>query len=218
MGDDAAERPVKGFVSHGDYAVAELDADERAVIARVVADVGLLLGDTSFGMEREELPTDGDEESLFRYLQGLEESLADPDDPAVLRVLPNAAPDDREVAAEFRRLTEPELRATKVARLRTMWEALSLDGPEWEVAADEAMATAAALTDVRLVLASRLDIETDADATALHEEIELAHHAVETGAAVDLAVDPERVWLGMLYQALTWLQESLMAYVMRDDV
>jgi len=136
----------------------------------------------------------------------------------VLRVLPNAAPDDREVAAEFRRLTEPELRATKVARLRKMWEALSLDGPQWEVAADEAMATAAALTDVRLVLASRLDIETDADATALHEEIDLAHHAVETGAAADLSVDPERVWLGMLYQALTWLQESLMAYVMRDDV
>lgn len=209
---------MKGFVSHGTYAVAELDTDERAVIARVVADVGLLLGDTSFGMEREDVPAEGDEESLFRYLQGLEESLADPADPAVLRVLPNAAPDDREVAAEFRRLTEPELRATKVARLRTIWEALSLDGPEWEVAADEALATAAALTDVRLVLASRLDIETDADATALHEEIDLAHHAVETGAAVDLAVDPERVWLGMLYQALTWLQESLMAYVMRDDV
>jgi hypothetical protein len=32
------------------------------------------------------------------------------------------------------------------------------------------------------------------------------------------AQNPERVWLGMLYQALTWLQESLMSYVMKDDV
>lgn len=198
-------------------AVAELDAEERAVIARVIADVGLLLGGESFGMERRDA-VDDDENELFRYLQGLESALSDPDDPAVLRVLPNAAPDDREVAAEFRRLTEPELRATKVDRLRVIWTALSEDGPEWEVPAADALATAAALTDVRLVLASRLGIETDEDAAALHHEVELAHHAVETGAAGELSIDPERVWLGMLYQALSWLQESLMSYVMRDDV
>ncbi len=198
------------------FAVAELDADERAVIARVVADVGLLLGEEPFGMEAEE-PTVGDGDELFGFLQSLEAALADPDDPAVLRVLPNAAPTDREVASEFRRLTEPELRATKVARLKAMWLALSEDGPEWAVPEEDAMATAGALTDLRLVLASRLGVVTDEDATALHDEIELAAHAVETGAAAELNVDPERVWLGMLYQALTWLQESLMSYVMRND-
>lgn len=207
---------MRGFEARGDFAVAELDAEERAVIARVVADVGLLLGGEAFGMERE-APADVEEE-LFRFLHGLEASLSDPDDPAVLRVLPNAAPSDRAVADEFRRLTEPELRSLKVLRLRRIWEALSEDGTTWEVPANEAMATAAALTDVRLVLASRLGLVTDDDATALHEEIELATHAVETGAGADLAVNPERVWLGMLYQALTWLQESLMNYVMRDDV
>lgn len=207
---------MRGFEPRGEVAVAELDAEERAVVARVIADVGLLLDGESFGTERARV--DDAEEELFRYLRGFESALSDPEDPAVLRVLPNAAPTDREVADEFRRLTEPELRATKVDRLRVMWQALSEDGPEWEVPAHEAMSTAAALTDVRLVLAARLGIDTDEDASALHRELELAEHALATGAGSELSVNPERVWLGMLYQALTWLQESLMTFVMRDDV
>lgn len=197
-------------------AIAELDAEERAVIARVVADVGLLLGGEPFGMEID--VADGDEDPLFRHLRGFESALSDPDDPAVLRILPNAAPDDREVADEFRRFTESELRSLKVDRLRTMWKALNEDGPEWVVSESDAMSTAAALTDIRLVLASRLGMETDDDAMALHAEIERAHDP-ETGRYVaGSAQNPERVWLGMLYQALTWLQESLMSYVMREDV
>jgi len=207
---------VRGFEARGDAAVAELDSEERAVIARVIADVGLLLDGESFGTERED--AEDSEEELFRHLRGFEAALSDPEDPAVLRILPNAAPTDREVADEFRRLTEPELRATKVDRLRLMWLALSEDGPEWEVPADQAMATAAALTDVRLVLAARLGLDTDDDADALHREIDMAERALATGAASDIALHPERVWPGMLYQALSWLQESLMSYVMRDDV
>ncbi len=211
---------MKGFqVSpHADQpaAVAELDSEERAVIARVVADVGLLLGGEPFGMEIG-VP-DGDEDPLFRHLRGLEAALTDPDDPAVLRVLPNASPDDREVAEEFRRFTEPELRTLKVDRLRVMWRSLSEDGPEWIVPEPDALSTAAALTDIRLVLASRLGLTTDDDAMALHEEIERAHDQVTEDGPDSALQNPERVWLGMLYQALTWLQESLMNYVMRDDV
>lgn len=209
---------MRGFQGSDDgaspMAIAELDSDERAVIARVVADVGLLLGGEPFGMEVD-VP-DVDEDPLFRHLLDLESALIDPDDPAVLRVLPNAAPDDREIAEEFRRFTEPELRSLKVDRLRTIWKALNEDGPEWIIPADDAMATAAALTDVRLVLASRLGLETDDDATALHAEIDRAHDAATGRYAVDIVENPERVWLGMLYEALTWLQESLMSYVMRD--
>lgn len=212
---------MRGFeaiadASAPDAAVAVLDVEERAVIARVVADVGLLLGGEPFGMESEAV--DDGEDPVFGYLSGLENALSDPDDPAVLRVLPNAAPDDREVADEFRRFTEPELRTLKVDRLRTIWRALSDDGPDWVVPADEAMATAAALTDMRLVLASRLGLETDDDAADLHAEIDRAHDSKTGAYAVPAAVNPERVWLGMLYEALTWLQESLMTYVMRDDV
>ena len=140
-------------------------------------------------------------------------ALAEPDDPAILRLLPNAAPTDREVADEFRRYTEPDLRALKVARLRRMWEQLSEDGPRWEVAEEDAMETAAALTDVRLVLASRLEIETDADAERLHADVGIAQEAAVGG----IEPDRERIWLGMLYEALTWLQDSLVAFVMGEE-
>lgn len=212
---------MRSFEPRGDVAVAELDEEERMVIGRIVADVGLLLGGEQFGMDS---PIDRDAgygttghreaDEIFRHLHSLEESLAEPDDPAVLRLLPSASRDDREVADEFRRLTEGDLRDLKVDRLRQMWEALSLDGPEWEVPLEDAMSTAAALTDIRLVLASRLRIDTDEDAERLHTEIELASQVLsaDDGLADDtgeLSVDPERIWLGMLYQALTWLQESL---------
>lgn len=200
----------------GAVAVAELDLDERMVVARIIADVGLLLSGESFGME---IPVHQDvEDEVFRQLRGLEEALADPTDPAVLRLLPNAAPTDREVADEFRRLTEADLRSLKVARLRRMWEQLSEDGPEWEVPADEALSTAAALTDVRLVLASRLGIATDDDAERLYEELAFASSAMagEDTAGSPL-VNPERVWLGMLYQALTYLQESLVSFMASEE-
>ncbi len=207
---------MKAFVAApgGGAAIAELDMEERMVVARIVADVGLLLTGETFGMET---PShDEVEDELFRHLRGLEEALQDPQDPAVLRLLPNAAPTDREVADEFRRLTEADLRDVKVKRLRRMWEQLSEDGPEWVVDAEEALSTAGALTDVRLVLASRLALLTDDDADRLHQEIELASYAMESGGDDDLPIDPERVWLGMLYQALTWLQESLVGFLSGD--
>jgi hypothetical protein len=209
---------VRGFEPVGGTAVAILDDEERLVVARIVADVAGLLGAEAFGLDHPAEPTTAsDVDDPFEYLRGLEESIREPSDPAILRLLPNAAPADREVAEEFRRLTDGELRATKIRRLRRIWEQLSRSDDEWVVQADEALATAAALTDVRLVLASRLGLVTDDDADRLHQEIDLAAHALETDDDQVLPIDHERVWLGMLYQALTWLQESLVEYVAEGD-
>ena len=210
---------MRGFEAVGDTAVAVLDDEERLVVARIVADVAGLLGAEPFGLDHDDYPATASEvDDPFEYLRGLEESIREPSDPAILRLLPNAAPADREVSEEFRRLTDGELRATKIRRLRHVWEQLSrsMHGPgedEWVVPADEALAAAAALTDVRLVLASRLGLTTDDDADRLHHEIDLAAHALETDHDEVLPIDHERVWLGMLYQALTWLQESLVEYL-----
>jgi len=202
---------VKAFRPRGEVAVAELDHDERAVVARIVADVGLLLGGDVFGMERAPWETEQDAD-ILDHLTSFEAALAEPDDPAILRLLPNAAPTDREAAEEFRRYTEQDLRSLKVARLRRIWAALSEDGPEWEVPRDEALGTAAALTDVRLVLASRLGIETDEDAERLREDLARARSDEPDGDEAR-----ERVWLGMLYQALTWLEDSLVAFLMGEE-
>ena len=202
---------MKAFLAKGDSAVAELDPQERLVIARVVADVGLLLGSEPFeSPQPQDIPDEHAE--LFAHLSDLEESLTEPDDPATLRLLPNASPDDRELSDEFRRLTERELRATKTARLRRVWEQLSEEGLEWVVPREEVLDVAAALTDVRLVLASRLGLDDAEGVDRFRTELELAHHAISTGADDQLGVDPQRAWLGMLYESLTWLQDTLVTF------
>ncbi|WNM25221.1 DUF2017 family protein [Demequina capsici] len=211
---------MRGFERQGDTVVAVLDEEERTVIARIIADVGLLLGDVRFGAQDDEDDDEPDDEkALFDGLADLGGVRTQPVDPAVLRLLPDASPADAEVSAEFRRLTEGDLRALKLDRLRRMWDQLGADGDAWVLKVDEAMPTAAAFTDVRLVLATRLGLDTDEDVDRLHQEIDEGVRALDEDE--DAPVDHERVWLGMLYQALSWLQETLvgcLAAGQEDDV
>lgn len=131
------------------------------------------------------------------------------DDPALARLLPPARRDDERAAAEFRRFTERGLRDRKRAALQS---AISvLDGwrerPDQKQVMSEHQArdAATALTDVRLVLAERLGIETDADAEALHR--------LDPG---DLDPDEPTDWLAMVYDFVTWVQESLTEVLLQD--
>ncbi|MGC0273806.1 DUF2017 domain-containing protein [Pseudactinotalea sp. Z1739] len=149
----------------------------------------------------------GDEDDAA---EGMEEQLArlgqdvpEPADPALARLLPAASRDDPELAAEFRRLTQDELRNDKIARLRMVWAALRAPGTKLTVPPEEAMDWAAAMTDVRLVLSERLGIRSDADA----EEI----YALSTTSGRPGSSEEEdlRLALASVYSAFTWLQESL---------
>ena len=62
-------------------------------------------------------------------------------------------------------------------------------------------------------LPATIGIETDADAERLHADVGVAQQA----AAGGIVPDRERIWLGMLYEALTWLQDSLIAFVMGEE-
>ena len=118
-----------------------------------------------------------------------------PADPVLRRLLPDASRDDPQVAAEFRRLTQDDLLAAKVTRLRTLHERLLATTPLL-VPDDEAWATAGALTDLRLALAEVLNLRTDADAEMLHDR-----HPPESDDPLALAAD--------VFGVLGWLQGTL---------
>jgi hypothetical protein len=109
----------------------------------------------------------------------------------VRRLFPDASKDPG-LAAEFRRLTEDELRRTKRDRLHALWESLirlpfepGATELELVVRPEQASDLAATLTDIRLILADRLDLETDEDVTLLYDELADA----DTLAALDDELD-----------------------------
>jgi hypothetical protein len=90
------------------------------------------------------------------------------DDPAILRLLPDAYPGDLEKSAEFRRFTVDDLANRKVANARQMAEALvaaaeATHPTKVQIDEQAAQAWIRSLTDIRLTIASRLGIERDGD-------------------------------------------------------
>lgn len=198
---------MRAFVLRRGVYIAELDATERTILAGVIADTATLLGDPLRQQEDDE-PVGAGQESPPdagphppHTWSG--EDVAAPTDPALARLLPSASHEDDEVAAEFRRLTQEDLRSGKAKRLRMVWAALRAPGTKLTVHPDQAMDWAAALTDARLVVSERLGIRTDEDAEAVY--------AASTLAAGEEVSDEEEVRLALasVYSALTWLQESL---------
>lgn len=95
-------------------------------------------------------------------LTGLEER-SRPDDPALLRLRPDAyGPDvdDGAAAAEYRRFTESELESIQRARVSIVLDGLAETG-RITLTPDDAEAWLGALNDARLVLATRLGIDHD---------------------------------------------------------
>lgn len=110
-------------------------------------------------------------EAMFDAMTGgFEGPIAEPEDPVLRRLFPNAYRDDDEAAADFRRFTESALRDGKAsgaaAIIDVLEEAglphvLEEDGLVIDVELDEgtAMAWLKSFTDVRLALATRLGVE-----------------------------------------------------------
>jgi hypothetical protein len=179
---------AKGFRRTRRGIRARLDDNERGLLAHLLVEVHELLDDDA---------GPGDDDPLAQ-LVGIGTAVEPPSDPALARLLPDAHRDDPEAAAEFRRYTESGLRERKRAGLEVARRTLGRDGALL-LDDDEARAWVVALTDVRLVLASRMGLEVDED----HERLE---------ALADEQDSDEPGGLGFLlavYDFLTWLQETL---------
>lgn len=207
---------MHGFERTSAGYVARLDPFERDVLVQVVADVAELLGDrplarpagsrygpsargeddlqTSPGDGPHPSPGDGprpDGADAWTSLDPHRDALEPPDDTGVRRLFPDASKDPS-IAAEFRRLTEDELRRTKRDRLHSLWESLirlpfDPDAAELEfvVGPEQASDLAATLTDIRLILADRLGLETDEDVSLLYDELADADTLAELDSELD---------------------------------
>lgn len=205
---------MRRFVARQGQYVARLASDEREVLATVASDVARMLGAEPFepGAPAAEPPAPGaggapDAHGAWPWAQ----SVDPPQDPAVRRLLPDGSLDP-EQAAEFRRFTEGDLRERKVAGLRAWWTALQTPGGRLgdavAVPVAEAPAVAAAMTDVRLVLAERLGVRTDEDGERLYAEL-----AQDPGE--DRAAQVRHAFVGV-YAVLSELQESLVGAMLAD--
>jgi hypothetical protein len=195
---------------------------ERQVLAGVAREVAAML------REQAGLP-DAEDDDPLGTLSATTQSTGtprEPDDPAARRLLPDASRDDDAVAAEFRHLTQTDLAAAKVRgleRFADVVEGASADDDVVDdddaddrgavlVTRDDARQVAAALTDVRLVVAQRLGLETDDDVETLHDEV-LADAVGDDDNGLD--ADVRRYW-GGIFVAAGFAQESLVGAMLDD--
>ncbi|WP_286956530.1 DUF2017 family protein [Brevibacterium sp. UBA7493] len=188
------------------FAVLDLEPGEKHIFRSLLSDVAVMLGgedelDALSGEPEDTAPEAGEtgerEVSADDLARLVGISTAErPEDPAVLRLLPDVDGDDAERSAEFRRLTEHDLRESKLANIRIALYDLSLTG---RIELDEAhtRAWSMALNDVRLVLATRMSMASKSDVEDLY-----AREAADE-------LDDQQATMLTVYDFLTWAQERL---------
>lgn len=135
----------------------KLDEAEQVVLSQLFEQMADLLNDS-----------DGETSSdpLAKMLN-MTGSTQISDDPALARLFPDAYSDDEHASADFRRFTEQDLRAHKIAALATVRADLENWTGKSSVSEQQAQDWLKALNDLRLVLGTRLEItdevETDFD-------------------------------------------------------
>ncbi|HEY8471164.1 MAG TPA: DUF2017 domain-containing protein [Natronosporangium sp.] len=158
------------FRRDGEHCVARFAPDEVNVLRKVAAEVVALLTD---GFDR--------------------------NDPVVDRLFPDVYPDRPEDSAEYRRLTEGELKTSKIDQAGAILATLPASGGgEVKLDTESAEAWLRALNDVRLALGVRLNIH---DETSLESELDDAVMRDPTSS---------RVFQLSVYAYLGYLQESLL--------
>jgi hypothetical protein len=192
----------------GDRVRVSLEAGEVALVLSLSAQVLHLLGandaepsdsDPSDPDSSDPDSSDAATDSVKDLLDASLEPVQTPQDPVLLRLLPDAYRDDGEAAGEFRRLTEADLRATKRGGLSqlvtdlTATEAVARNGGvRLDLDDDRAAAWLPALTDIRLALGTRIGVTEDMD-----------------DERQSLPVDSPRYAEIATYDWMSWLQDAM---------
>lgn len=199
---------MHGFVPTAAGWASQLDALERDALLRVVTDVHDLMADS------QDVPAAQSPDPIAHldFTPGdrgpeLEE------DPALGRLFPPMSVSDPELATELRGLTVEELRRSKAANLRLVIDELRAGGDCVVVRRGEEDRWLAALTDVRLVLSSRLGIENDEDSQRVYD---LAVSSTRDESPAETLEDELEMARASLYSGITWWQESLLLAVTRS--
>lgn len=211
--------PFSRIARSGGAVKANLDPEEREVLAHLCDELAGLLSpappagsagpsSTPAAAGRE---LDDVEAALFAQLDGLgSEAVDPPSDPILARLLPDAVKDDAEASAEFRRLTETDLRRSKVRCLQVAAAAMRREGERVRLDAEEAGCLLKALNDVRLALGEMLGLHSDADADLMAAALDAADRAQSAGRDLDaLGLDEGWVVRARLYEGLGYWQSAL---------
>ena len=126
------------------------------------------------------------------------------DDPVLTRLLPPMSVEDPDLAAELRAQTYSRVAARKAEQLRNLRDCVIDDTGLIVIPTDQAAAILAALSDIRLLIANRLELQLGDEVDHLQDIVwditgdTLSHHG---GRQLRILVH--------LYRYATWWQASL---------
>ena len=180
------------FTRDEDKYCLDLTVDEAHILINLVEQLLELLGVV-------DIPHHYDESDpfaqLMQQLKPAPDEVATPEDPVLLRLLPNAYADP-ESAADFRRFTEPAMRSKKNLTLRKARQALAVivDSNSLGVIEDlDSDTWLAVINDLRIALSVRLEVDESS-----FEKFEALPES-----------DPQKP-LYAVYFWLGWLQSNLL--------
>ncbi len=151
MGHSHEERFVIPFAVEGALITARFTSKERDVLSNLCEQLIDMLA---------ERQADAPADVLYAQL-GIGGQGSLPSDPALARLLPDAYRDDEDAASDHRRFTERSLVERKLANARAV--IVSLANNAVGLDAEAVQSWLRTLTDLRLVIAARLQIDEDGD-------------------------------------------------------
>lgn len=192
---------MRKFKRRGGVVSTELTSDEVRLLETLFHQLIDMIRGSSEASEsaaESETPSAAEEDSFAAWARELSDTspVEAPQDPVLARLLPDAYPGDAQASAEFRRLTDRDLRDKKVqdAEVALQQLAETQDGAEeLRIPVAEVEQWLRALTSIRIAVAGRLGINDNAGAAELAE----------------LSDDDPRAFMVSVYDWLGYAQETL---------